>query len=620
MTSPHQCRTCGRTAPEDAVTCPWDGTSLEAATADDGTARTRVGMMTPSGKIPAISAASQALPAPPVADAETEMNWTDDATVVADPVLGQQLGDFIIRERLGQGGMGIVYAGEQPIIGKRVAIKVLRPEIARDPEQIQRLLSEARAVNSIRHRGIIDIFNFGQLADGRHYVVMEYLSGQPLDEIISRRGALPVAEAISILDEILAALGAGHEAGIIHRDLKPSNVFLVRQPDGSGYVKLLDFGLAKQSATPRGATPQTRTDVFVGTPEYVAPEQARAEQVGPFTDLYAAGVLAFEMLTGRLPFEANSPIDWVIQHLEKTPPAPSTFAPRVPPELDALVLRMLEKDPALRPAGADVIRRELSRLGRQLSVRTTQDGLPVDDLLGRLHADGYNFENSPPIPLTPAPHPGVAAPREGSDGSSEVDDLLPGAAGLRAGLGRSRPGFWIVAVALLLTLGIGIGAAMQNAGAEDGPDPLPAGARAQQDAERPLPAPTPEAIDPPAPPSAQGPLVVASAAAPPDAAQPTPLPVTAETVPARAATKSTASPSASRRSRDEAPNRRMLLREVTRLDERMRQRYEGEAPPPSVVALLNSYHQEATRAQSVSERKELWNKLRQFDQKFLGRR
>ncbi|MHB8878189.1 MAG: serine/threonine-protein kinase, partial [Myxococcaceae bacterium] len=284
-----------------------------------------------------------------------------DRTQKWDPLLGARLGEYVVEERIGTGGMGIVYRGRQPEIGKAVAIKVLRPEIADDPEQVKRLLAEARAVNAIGHRGIIDIFSFGRLPDGRQYFVMELLNGVALDEEMARRGALPADEVLALLEDMLPALGAAHAAGVIHRDLKPSNLFLVSPPGGTPYLKLLDFGLARQSAIPGGRTPQTR-NVAVGTAEYMAPEQARGWDVGPFTDLYSVGVLAYEMVTGRLPFTGASPVETIIAHLEKTPERPSALVPGLLPELEELILHLLAKEPGDRPQTADAVRREVRRV------------------------------------------------------------------------------------------------------------------------------------------------------------------------------------------------------------------------------------------------------------------
>ncbi len=279
---------------------------------------------------------------------------TEEARKVS--IVGTKCGEYDVVRVLGEGGMGYVYEGLQPMIGKRVAIKVLKSEIAWNPEQMQRLLAEARAVNAVRHRGIIDIFSFGELPDRRQYLVMELLEGFPLDQSLSQPTPLDLAETLSILDEVLDALGAAHRVGVVHRDLKPSNIFIVAPEHSVRYVKLLDFGLAKQAALPGGTTPQTRASMMIGTPNYMAPEQARGEAVGPATDLYALGVLAFEMLTRALPFDGPSPFEIIYKHLHEPPPKPSSLNPAVPPELDALVLRLLSKAPSDRPQTAEEVR------------------------------------------------------------------------------------------------------------------------------------------------------------------------------------------------------------------------------------------------------------------------
>ncbi len=340
-----------------------------------------------------------------VADASAAANplWGEEPPT-RDQLIGMKLGEYELRSRIGVGGMGFVYDGIQPLIGKRVAVKVLRPELAQAPEQVARLLAEARAVNAIRHRGIIDIFGFGQVPDGRQYIVMEFLDGQPLDAYLAEKQRLPPTEALSILDEVLAALGAAHGAGVVHRDLKPSNIFLVREPGGTRYVKLLDFGLAKQGQSGAAArTAQTRTDMVVGTPEYMAPEQARGQAVGPMTDLYAMGVVTFEMVTGRLPFIGSSPVDLLMKHVDARPPRPSEFVPELPPALDAFILQMLTKDPEARPSSADALRQQLHRLRRTM-LRPTR---------AQAAAAGAR------VP-TPAPAPATAAPAPATDPVSAV--------------------------------------------------------------------------------------------------------------------------------------------------------------------------------------------------------
>lgn len=292
--------------------------------------------------------------------------------VRADPLVGLQLGEYTIEKRLGIGGMGVVYGGVQPVISKRVAIKVLLPDLANDPQQAQRLIAEAQAVNAIRHRGIIDIFGFGRLPDGRQYIVMEELVGQALDEYLAQEGPLSPSVTLGLLDELLSALGAAHNRGVIHRDLKPNNLFLVSQSDGSRYMKVLDFGLAKRAEKAGGRVAQTSTVVITGTPEYMAPEQIRAEEVGPETDLYAVGCIAFEMLTGQLPFTGKTPMDLLTAHLSAPVPRPSVLVPTLPEALDVLVMSLMDRDRSTRPHSADVVRTQLKRLAKEMQLASTQ--------------------------------------------------------------------------------------------------------------------------------------------------------------------------------------------------------------------------------------------------------
>jgi len=291
----------------------------------------------------------------PAAYAARAMKWEESVT--RDVLVGTKVGDYLIKRRIGRGGMGIVYEGEHAVIGRRVAIKVIRPDFV-EVGRARDLATEARSAAAVRHRGIIDIIGFGTIPDVGQYLVMEYLEGTPLDEVIHQRAPMLEAEVIKILDALLSALAAAHGVGVIHRDLKPGNVFMVREADGSESVKVLDFGIAKRSEAPFGSTPQTHANAMVGTPEYIAPEQACGHEVSPQTDLYAVGVIAYELLTRRLPFEGESAMAIVVHHV-RTPPPPLSKHRQVNSALEALVMRLLAKEPSARPASAEAVRREL---------------------------------------------------------------------------------------------------------------------------------------------------------------------------------------------------------------------------------------------------------------------
>ncbi len=288
-------------------------------------------------------------------------------TVTGDPLIGALLGEYRVLSRLGEGGMGVVYRGEQEMLSKAVAIKVLRVEVS-DATNVKRLLEEARAVTAAHHPNIIDIFSFGQAPTGQQYFVMECLEGEPLD-IWLRDSARPSLEEIAhILQQVASGLGAAHSAGVIHRDLKPSNIFLARLSDGTRFVKILDFGLAKRGAPNAGV----RSTSIVGTPLYRAPEQAKGAEVGPWTDLYALGCIAYELVAGAPPLVGAGILETLELHITKTPKRLSELDPTVPPDFSALVCELLEKLPEKRPKSAAAVRRSLDRIIRQLSTARTR--------------------------------------------------------------------------------------------------------------------------------------------------------------------------------------------------------------------------------------------------------
>jgi len=275
-----------------------------------------------------------------------------------DLPVGYVVGEYRVGQVLGRGGMGVVYSGVQPIIEKRVAIKVLDSELSADPSLVRRFLDEARAVNRIRHPNIIDIFSFGQLADSRQYFVMEYLEGRTLAERM-QAGDLPPGDLPPLLTQICDALDAAHNESIIHRDLKPENIWIVEPRRGRPFVKLLDFGIAKLLATGQQST--TQTGMVMGTPQYMSPEQCHGRSIDHRTDLYAMGVILYQIWTGKSPFAGETFAEVLTKQLTLTPDNPTTLA-TLPPGLDELIMRCLEKDPAQRPQTARELGEALARI------------------------------------------------------------------------------------------------------------------------------------------------------------------------------------------------------------------------------------------------------------------
>jgi tRNA A-37 threonylcarbamoyl transferase component Bud32 len=272
-----------------------------------------------------------------------------------DPMVGQVIGGYKVLERLGIGGMGAVYAAVETSIDKRSALKIVHPHLSDDPK-LPTLLAEARSVNAIGDEGIVDIYAFGTLPDGRAYLVMELLEGELLETRLARQGPLSAIETIDILAPLLQALEAAHAAGFVHRDLKSANVFIVERAHRAPFPKLLDFGIAQ--SVREGAVEA------LGTPAYIAPEQAANTNVGPKADLYALGCLAFEMLCGQLPFRDP---DWhEVMRLHREAPRPSLLPFGVPAAMDEVVRSLMAPEAARRPASAAVVRSRLLEIRASL--------------------------------------------------------------------------------------------------------------------------------------------------------------------------------------------------------------------------------------------------------------
>lgn len=280
-----------------------------------------------------------------------------------DPYLGCVIdGRYLVESVLGEGGMGVVYACKHKLIGKRVAMKVLRADMARDPEVTSRFLNEARAASAIGSPHIIDISDFGRLPDSSTYFVMEYLDGQPLTKIIDPVALVPVTRIIHIARQLAEGLAAAHHANIVHRDLKPDNIFLVQHGAERDFVKILDFGIAKVSTADSRLT---RAGQVFGTPHYMSPEQAAGSAVDHRGDIYALGVILYEMASGKVPFDADNFLGILTQHMYKAPAAIRKTVPAaagIPAGLEAIILKCLSKRQDQRYQSMDEVILDFDRL------------------------------------------------------------------------------------------------------------------------------------------------------------------------------------------------------------------------------------------------------------------
>ncbi|MFD0316193.1 protein kinase domain-containing protein [Streptomyces flavalbus] len=317
-------------------------------------------------------------------------------------------GRYQLRDLLGQGGMASVHLAYDSVLDRQVAIKTLHTELGREQAFRERFRREAQAVAKLTHTNIVSVFDTGEDdVDGvmTPYIVMEYVEGRPLgsvlDQDVQQYGAMPADKALKITADVLAALEISHEAGLVHRDIKPGNVMMTKR----GVVKVMDFGIAR--AMQSGVTSMTQTGMVVGTPQYLSPEQALGRGVDARSDLYSVGIMLFQLVTGRLPFDADSPLAIAYAHVQEEPVAPSSVNRSLPPAVDALVARALKKNPNERFPTADAMREECLRVASSFHAAAPNivPGAPTSS------GSGVGSAVFPPVDQsTPAPQSGVQTP------------------------------------------------------------------------------------------------------------------------------------------------------------------------------------------------------------------
>jgi serine/threonine-protein kinase len=304
-----------------------------------------------------------------------------------DPLLGKVVaGRYRLESLLGEGGMGVVYRARHVLIDRVVALKLIRPDLRGETHLRAWMVREARAANRVDHAHIVDIHDVGETEDGELYLVMEYLIGDALSSQISK-GPMPIARGVDILEQMTAALARAHDLGVVHRDLKSDNIMLTVRGGRNDFVKILDFGLAALARDPRLAP---KGAVF-GTPEYMSPEQARGEDAIAGSDLYALGILFFEMLTGRLPFRSGDRDELLEMQRKATPPSPRKYRSDIPDQAEHIILKLLQKNPEDRFRDGHHLKEELKEMQRALPSRGWD--APVDA-----------------VPAAPPPPPPAKAP------------------------------------------------------------------------------------------------------------------------------------------------------------------------------------------------------------------
>jgi serine/threonine-protein kinase len=412
-------------------------------------------------------------------------------------VSGTQVGAYRLLEQIGEGGMGAVWLAEHTMLGRRAAIKVLHPSFTSRPEIVTRFFNEARAATAIADPGIVQIFDFGHHTDGSAYIVMELLVGETLHARMTRVRRFAVADALRIVRQITGSLGAAHARGIIHRDLKPENIFLVRDPEVAGgeRAKILDFGIAKLVGDP---SLQTNASLVIGTPAFMSPEQCRgAGQVDQRSDIYALGCILFALLAGRPPFVAAGAGELIAMHLVNDPPRLSELVPGLPPNVEAVIMACLAKQPERRYASGQDLAAALGNL---------LDTLPPTTPVRVTPAAGM-----PQYAPQPTPTPigvGAATAATGIASYAASPTTLSAAAGVSvapSGPRSRRRWFGLGAAAVVIGAATAVIVATHDPASTTAPvvpahvaAPVPAAqpARPAPPTPAPVPAPVPAAVDP----------------------------------------------------------------------------------------------------------------------------
>jgi serine/threonine protein kinase len=323
-----------------------------------------------------------------------------------DDILGDR---YQLLESIGRGGMATIYRGRDLRMDRVVAIKVLREMYSNDPKFVMRFQREAKAASSLQHPNIVQVFDYGQ-TNGNYYIVMEMVEGTDLRRYLKPRGMLDVEKTIIIAHDVALGLGAAHRRGIVHRDVKPQNILIGR----SGAIKLTDFGIASVYKD-INAERLTTTGMTLGTVQYYAPEQAQGEIVSPAADVYALGIVMYEMLTGRTPFDGDTPVAVAMQHIQDEPTPPGRFNPNIPPALEEVILRCLEKIPEMRYRDGSQLARALEALG----------DAEFDETIPYTPGSGPKPVPGSQIPPRPSGS-GRAAAQQGQIATSSPDYVLPG--------------------------------------------------------------------------------------------------------------------------------------------------------------------------------------------------